>query len=171
MASDTLSPELELEEEVVARLERLGVRYLSRLTSSSSRKDYPPAQLIADTVKQPSARVRNAVISLFLVKPEYSVYIRDALKYAKDQESIILKFFYTAAVFLQQKHQINFTTILPDLFSQEIGVTGESPEERLRSLGQKHRLASGKSINWQGTYENAGKHLLHQWELEKAWNE
>jgi hypothetical protein len=170
MVSNILSPELEMEEKVVAELERLSIRYLSRLTHSSTLKDYLPAQFVADIIKQPSARVRNAAISLFLVKPEYSVYVADALKHTNNEESITLKFFYLAAVFLQQKYRVNPITPLPDLFSTEYGIVGTDPDERLRSLAEKHQQVSGKSINWQGTYENAAKRLLHQWELEKVWN-
>ena len=170
MVSSTLSPKLEIEEKVVAELERLGVHYLSRLTNFSTHKIYSPAQFIADIVKQPSARVRNAVISLFLARPEYSAYVQEALRHSNAETALTLKFFYTAAVLLQEKYQINPTTVLPDFFLAEFGVTGRNPDEKLHSLGQKHQQVSGKSINWQGTYENAAKHLLHQWELEKAWN-
>jgi len=170
MVGNAHSPELEKEEEVVAQLERLGIRYLSRLAKSSIPKDHPPQKFIAEIVKQPSARVRNAVISLFLARPEYSAYIQEALKHTNTEAALTLKFFYTAAVLLQEKYEINPTTVLPDFFRAEIGVTGKNPDEKLHSLGQKHQQVSGKSINWQGTYENAAKHLLHQWELEKAWN-
>src|SRR5262249_41558732 len=137
---------------------------------SSTPKNYPPQKFIAEIVKQPSARVRNAVISLFLARPEYSAYVRDALKHTSAETTLTLKFFYTAAVLLQEKYKINPTTVLPDFFLAEIGVTGKNPDEKLHSLGQKHMKVSGKPINWKGTYENAARHLLHQWELDKAWN-
>ncbi len=170
MVVHALSPELAKEEEVVVELERLGIRYLSRLTKSSTPKSYPPPKLIADIVKQPSARVRSALICLFLIKPDYSAYVHEALKYTNDAEAQTIKFFYTAALLLRRKYQINQTADLPDSFSKELGVAGTDPDQQLLSLGQKHQQASGKSINWYGTYENAAKHLLRQWELEKLWS-
>ena len=170
MVVNPLSTELQKEEEVVAQLERLGIRYLSRLSKSSAQKDYRPAKLIADIVKQPSARVRSALISLFLTKPDYSAYVPEALKHANETEARTLKFFYTAAVFLQQKYRISSTSALPDAYSKELGIEGVDPDQKLISLGERHQQASGRSINWYGTYENAAKHLFRQWELEKLWN-
>ena len=92
MVTETFSPELEKEEEIVAELQGLGIWYLSRLNNISRRKDYSSAQLIADIIKQPSARVRNAAISLFLAKPEYSAYVQDALKDTNETERFTLKF-------------------------------------------------------------------------------
>jgi len=171
MGTDILSPELEKEEQVVAELERLGVRYLMRLSHITSRQNYPPVELIADITWQPSSRVRNALVSLFLAKPEYSAYIQQALRQVDQQQAILMKSFYTAAVLLQRKYANKCPDIiLPDLFSKELLVSGITPDEQLCSLGKKHQEISGRNINWQGTYENAAKHLFRRWELEKEWS-
>lgn len=170
MITEILSPEIEREEEIVAELQRLGIRYLSRASNISPHQNRPPAKLIADLTRQPSSRVRNALIPLFLVKPEYAAYLREALTQVNNEQGLTLKFFYTAAVFLQRKSKTNPTAVLPDLFSGEIGVSGTNPDEKLRDLGQKQQEVSGRNINWQGTYENAAKHLFRQWELEKIWS-
>jgi hypothetical protein len=169
MSAEILSPETEKEEEIVAELQRLGVRYLSRGTSTAYNQTHPPEKLIAELTRQPSSRVRSALISLFLARPEYAAHVPGALTQINDVEGIRLRFFHTAAVFLQQKYRVNLDMFLPDLFSEEIGVSGESMDNKLRDLGRKHQQVSGLHINWQGTYENAAKHLFRQWELEKTW--
>ena len=45
------------EEQVVAELELLGIRYLSRQTAEAATQVRPPERLLADMVRQPSARV------------------------------------------------------------------------------------------------------------------
>ena len=169
MVAEILSPELEKEEEIVAELQSLGIRYLSRASNTSSSHNHTPAQLMAEIICQPSSRVRNALISLFLAKPEYAAFVQEALTQVNNKQSITLKFFYTAAVFLQRKFQPNAAILLPDLFSDEIGLSKTTAEDELCELSKRHQKASGLHINWQGTYENAAKHLFHQWELEKTW--
>ncbi len=51
------------EERLVAELEQLGVRYLSRLTNEKARRVRTPHKLLADLVQQPSSRVRAALIA------------------------------------------------------------------------------------------------------------
>lgn len=169
MVTEILSPELEKEEEIVAELQRLGIRYLSRGSNSTNNQNLSPVELIAGLTRQPSSRVRNALISLFLAKPEYAIHVQEALAQLTSDESNILRLFYTAAVFLQEKYRINSLVVLPDLFSEKIGILEKDADEKLHSLGMKHRQISGLRINWQGTYENAAKHLFRQWELEKSW--
>jgi hypothetical protein len=171
MAAEILSPEFEKEEEIVAELQRLGIRYLSRTNGTSYSTEPAPEKLIAELTRQPSSRVRNALISLFLARPEYAVHVPRAFTQVNMEEGQILRFFYTAAVFLQKKYHVNSAIILPDLFSEEIGISGGNPDKSLRELGMKHQQASGVNINWLGTYENAAKHLFRQWELEKTWKE
>ena len=163
------SPELEKEEEIVAELQSLGIRYLSRVSNTSAHENHPPAQLIAEIICQPSSRVRNALIPLFLAKPEYAAHVQEALTKVNDEQGMMLKFFYTASVFLQRKLLLNPNALLPDLFSEEFGISGTNADEKLRALGRRHQHVSGLHINWQGTYENAARHLFRQWELEKIW--
>ena len=60
--------------------------------------------LLADLVQQPSARVRAAVIAVFLAHPEYAAAVPAALERLGPTERLTLRFFYTAAVLLQQEH-------------------------------------------------------------------
>ena len=75
-----LSGPEEEEERIVAELELLGIRYLSRRTTIKASKVRSPSTLLADLVHQPSARVRAAVIAVLLAHPEYATAIPEALE-------------------------------------------------------------------------------------------
>lgn len=87
------SPEAELaeEESLVAELEQLGVTYLSRREIRDAGGARPPARLLADLVRQPSARVRAAVIALLLAHPEYAAAVTDALAQLAPVEQTALR--------------------------------------------------------------------------------
>jgi len=174
MISQSLSPALQKEEELVAELAELGIRYLSRHSIAPPVQTHSPAELIADLTRQPSSRVRAALIPLFLAHPQYAAHVSEAEKSINSEQIITLKFFYTAAMLLQRKHAASFqkdgAPILPDLFSAELGISGTNIDEQLHDLGEKHQAASGMRLNWAGSYENAAGHLLRQWELENTWN-
>jgi hypothetical protein len=167
---------LQTEEQIVAELERLGVRYLSRQMKIEGTYMRAPDSLLAELITQPSSRVRLALIALLLARPDYAAYAASALRKLGSHEAQTFKFFYTAAAILQRQYAKGLRDFLgvqwlelPDLFSDEIGVTGTSPAERLRSLAQRHAQWSGVQLNWAGTYESAARHLLRRWEVEKQW--
>ena len=174
MTSPILSPALQMEEELVAELAQLGICYLSRQSIAPPTQTHAPAELIADLTRQPSSRVRAALIPLFLAHPQYAAHVRDAAKNIDSGQAITLKFFYTAAALLQRKYEDRLrqddAPTLPDLFGTELGLSSTSIDEQLDELGKKHQAASGLRLNWAGSYENAGRHLLRQWELEGKWN-
>jgi hypothetical protein len=164
------------EERIVAELESLGIRYLSRHTPAPAGSVRPPDALLADLVRQPSARVRAAVIAVLLAHPEYATAIPKALEKLASPERLTLRLFYTAAVLLQQEHTARlqrFAAInqLPDRFSAELGLPeSASPHERLAALGQQHKRRTRTHVNWTGTYESVAHHLLRSWELEARWS-
>ena len=92
------------EERLVAELELLGIRYLSRYTSDQAERIRPPDVLLADLVRQPSARVRAAVLAVLLAHPEYAEAVPTALQQLGPAERRTLRLFYTAAVLLQQEY-------------------------------------------------------------------
>jgi DNA-binding TFAR19-related protein (PDSD5 family) len=167
------------EEELVAELELLGVNYLSRQTTCRARKVRPAHQLLADLVRQPSARVRAAVISVLLARPDLAEAVPTALDRLTDAERLTLQYFYTAAVLLQQLYatQLNALALspltpLPDLFSVTLGAppTGD-PQMRLRRLADAQRRATGATVNWAGTYEHTARQLLRRWASEQRWRQ
>jgi hypothetical protein len=168
------------EEALVAELELLGIRYLSRQTSFLAAGPRPPAQLLADLVRQPSARVRESVISLLLTHPYYAAAVPDALAVLRERERLTLRLFYTAAVLLQAEYvdRLEAATALevqwlPDLFSVELGVPPPSVpyRSRMSSLAETHQRSTGIAANWAGTYENVAVKLLRRWEKERHWSQ
>jgi hypothetical protein len=166
------------EEQVIAELERLDVRYLSRQFESVPVELRAPQQLLADLVRQPSSRVRAALIALLLAHPEYAAHVESALGLLEKEHAQTFKFFYTAAVYLQKQFENPLRVFmgtrfqfLPDLYSAQLGVTGETPTARLQSLAKIHIQANGVHLNWAGTYQSAAQHLLRRWEMERQWNQ
>lgn len=163
------------EERIVAELELLGVRYLSRRLSTPAEHVRPPDALLADLVRQPSARVRAAVIAVLLAHPEYATAVPAALERLGSSDRLTLRLFYTAAVLLQQEHAERLQRFvandqLPDRFSAELGLPeSASPHARLVALGQRHRQCTKVHVNWTGTYESVAQHLVRSWESEARW--
>jgi hypothetical protein len=172
-----LTAPYEVEERIVAELELLGIRYLSRQTSEQATHVRAPELLLADVVRQPSARVRAAIIAILLAHPEFSNAIPAALERCDPAEQVTLCMFYTAAVLLQQTYSDRLQPalgsrwrVLPDLFSSEIGLSPfGTPGQRLIRLGQKHRQKTRMAVNWAGAYENVAQRLLRSWDLEARW--
>lgn len=166
------------EEQLVAEIEKLGVRYLSRQTSYQAGQVRPPQRLLADLLRQPSSRVRTAVIAVLLAHPEYAQVVPQVLPYLPLSDQITFKLFYTAAAALQRQHAERLKNFLgrrwkwlPDLFSGELGLAPDiPPEDVLRELGMIHQRKTGITVNWTGTYQNVAYHLLRRWELERQWN-
>ena len=118
--------------------------------------------------------MRLALIPLLLRHPEFAVYARTALRQITPTVQIGFKCYYTAAVLLQQKYQerlhalLGDTEPLPDLFSAELGLLGYSnPDDGLRTLADRQKALTGRSINWQGTYEHGAQRLLRTLEGRK----
>jgi hypothetical protein len=171
----TVFPE---EEKLVAELELLGIRYLSRQLPYQAGKVRSPETLLADLVRQPSARVRAAVIAVLLAHPEYAEAVPAALGKLQSSERLILQGFYMAAVLLQQEHVHRLQPLLaarwrwlPDLFSTEWGLPADgTPRGRLAALAREHRRRSQVTVNWVGTYEQVARQLLRQWKVQTQWN-
>lgn len=167
------------EEKLVAELELAGVRYLSRQTTYQAAGIRPPASLLADLIRQASARVRLAVIAVLLSHPEYAESVPAAVERLSPAEQLALKLFYTAACVVQgqfadrlQRFMADRWQKLPELFSAELGLPPEgTPDERLAALGHAHAHLTNTAVNWAGTYENVAERLLRRWELERVWSQ
>lgn len=173
-----LSKAITEEEELVAELDLLGIRYLSRQSSYQANQVRPPEILLADLVRQPHARVRAAVIAVLLSRPEYAEAVPAALKRLSSQDHLILQSFYIAAVLLQREHADRLRPLagerwrwLPDLLSKELGLPVEgTPRERLRLLDRELRHRTQAAVNWMGTYEQVVQKLIRDWERRSRWN-
>jgi len=167
------------EETLVAELECLGIRYLSRQTALRVTQTRPPDVLLADLIRQPSARVRTAVIAVLLAHPEYAEAVPAALRRLSTHERLLLEFFYTAAMLLQREYaerlqhfvvpRWRWLPPLPETTGAWTLPAEGSSREKLAALGQAQRRWTQTAVNWPGTYENVARHLLRHWELEEQW--
>lgn len=166
---------------LVAELDRWGVSYLSqRVDGPESLRDpsLPPQVLISALIQQPNARLRSALIALFLARPGLWQVVDAARRAMPQSAQLRLMLFYSASVRLQEIHRVEIQARqgslwqpLPDLYAEALGLGRQgSPSERLKALAQTHGEATGQQLNWHGTYRHAATHLLHQWELSRRWN-
>lgn len=164
------------EDLLVAELARLGVGYLSMQSEVQASQPFLPNKLLAELIRQPSSRVRAALISLLLAHPEYARYVPKALKELSHEQALTMKLFYSAAAALQRKYTREMEKYfahpiqpLPNLFVEELHLQDASVDDQLKTLARIHRQKTGMTLNWIGTYENAARHLLRRWEMERAW--
>jgi len=163
------------EDQLVSELWARDVRFLMGRQFSSTPL-LSPANLIAELAQSINARVRFSLIPFFLRHPEFATEVESADKSLTSQSNqYVLRFYYTAAVFLQRKYQERLIHILgkqpqlPDFFSSKLGVIPETdPDQALVQLAKRHQILSRQFINWLGTYEHAADVWLKQMELQKA---
>jgi hypothetical protein len=155
------------DDQLVSELWARDVRFLMGSKPTHTPK-LAPAQLIAALAESHEARLCLALIPLFLQYPKFARRVKSIANDLTPPARLMLQCYYTAAVWLAQKH-LPIISILPDLFSDELGLTPTAdPEENLRKLAKRHQELSGRSINWLGTYEHAADVWLKQVELQKA---
>ncbi len=154
------------EDQLVSELWALDVRFILG-SPTGSPPAIPPVHLIGALAKSHEARLQLSLIPLFLRHPEFAVHVSAAVKELNPTAQLILKCFYSAAVWLEKKYLSRKE--LPDLFSEELGLTPTTdPNENLRALAKRHQELSGSQVNWLGTYEHAADVWLKQLELQKA---
>lgn len=154
------------EDQLVSELWARDVRFLMGESSSAS-PALLPLQLIAALAESSEARLQLSLIPLFLRHPEFSPHAMEASKKINPKSQLILKCFYSAAVWLERKRLSR--SQLPDLFSKELTLSPASdPEENLRALAARQQELSGMKVNWLGTYQHAADIWLRELELQKA---
>ena len=121
----------------------------SRGTSERAERVRPPPALLADLVREPSGRVRAAVIAVLLARPHYAEAISDALERLSPMERQTLLFLYTAAHLLQQRYAARSRPHvawrpLPDRFAVDLNMPPTATAlERLAALGDCHSRVAG----------------------------
>src|SRR5690242_6531186 len=156
------------EDNLVADLSVFGITYLSNRIPKLSNPRHTSTQILADCVQQPSSRVRTAVIALFLLHPEFFRTLPSGLLLLNEEQSQLLKIFYTSAVYLQRLYQDQLIGFmpgswewLPDFFGSDFGILPDTPpRDAIQQLGKKHQKLSRSMTNWAGTYESAALHLI-----------
>jgi hypothetical protein len=163
-------------DELVAELAGYGLHFLRGGHNVRSGPKHSPVDLIAALVGHGEARLRLALIPLFLSQPQLTNSVPAAAVQLSGSAQLTLQCFYTAACLLQQIYAEPFRRYggeqpsLPDLFSKELGIPDSgTPEDRLKMLGVQHRLRRGQFVNWVGTYQSGAEVLLRQWRREALW--
>ena len=171
--------EINNEDRLVTELHQLGVTYLSNRATEVHGLLRLPEQILADTIRQPSARVRTSMIALLLLHPDFAEAVPTALSLLNKGHRLSLKLFYTAAVYLQRAYRQELFPLLaegwrwlPDLFGQEFGISSNiSPQDAIRLLGIRHQELTHSFTNWAGTYRNVAHHLIRYKQRELQWNQ
>lgn len=160
--------------QLVAELDVLGVCFLQDGHATEATGKIAPARLLALLASSDEARLRLAIIPLLLHRPDFATHIDGAVQ-VNASAQVVLKCYYTAARYLQQKYRLRLEAVtghnapLPDLFSLELGLQpAADPDSGLSALAKRHAVLSGKSINWLGTYEHAARRWLTYMERLKS---
>jgi hypothetical protein len=100
------------EDQLVSELWARDVRFLMG-SQSTSTPLLTPASLMASLAQSANARVRFSLIPLLLRRPEFSAEAKNADRLlSKRTNQYVLRFYYTAAVFLQRKYQHQLSRLL-----------------------------------------------------------
>ncbi len=146
----------------------LGVRFIMGGQDKDEMLSRQPEHLLAALAQSDEARLRLALIPLFLEHPEFALYAQAAAHRLQPAARLTLQCYYTAALCLQQIFSPQ-SKPLPDLFSGELNLKlGEDPEENLRALAKRQRELSGAQVNWFGTYHHAAQVWRKGLEWRKA---
>jgi hypothetical protein len=152
---------------LVAELHRLDVRHLARLRPAAPAEAWPVGRLLAALARHPEARLRSALILVFLRHPEFSRHVSEAVAALDATTASTIKLYYQAAAYLERElepvlRQVNASRHLPDLFSAELGLPAPSAVGRetqavnaaLQTLGEVQRQHTGQNYNWAGSYRH-----------------
>ena len=128
-------------------------------------------ELIARLAAQDDARLRLALIPLFIRHPDLAQVVPQAVAMLPDPARTEVIACYMAAVYLQRLWSIRLgfylpeLSLLPDWFSNEIGLP--SPDERygkvgLHALADWHAAHSPYPFNWLASYQRVMDQLFEQ---------
>jgi hypothetical protein len=149
-------------------LHALGVNFIMGGKSDDESLHKHPARLIAALAQSGEARLRLSLIPLFLEHPEYAARVRSIAQKLELSARLTLQCYYSAAVYLQKKHQTGGVT-LPNHFSKDLNLTPvDNPDENLRMLAKRHKELSHSFTNWLGTYQHAEQIWLKGLEYKKG---
>lgn len=141
-------------EQLANALHALGVHFIRGGRQVDESLSNHPARLIAALAQSDEARLRLALIPLFLERPEYASHVRVVATKLDSPAKLTLECYYSATVWLAKKYQLD--SLLPDHFSKDLALTpGDDVAENLRALAERHAELSGSYVNWLATYQHA----------------
>lgn len=162
---------------LAAELDRLGIAFVA---FSAEDRPYPPPApdtLVASLAMSGEARLRMALIPLFLALPDYACSATRVADVLSGQGRVTLICYYTASMLLQRKYARRLVRLgvdhapLPDRFGPELALPpSDDVDFTLARLAERHAELSDQPLNWHGTYEQAAKRFIQrlEWEAKQA---
>lgn len=162
-------------ETLVAALRKWGVDYL---TPTDAKLDRPMDEqtLITQLAVHPDARLRQALIALFLLNPQLAKYASAVRSQLAQGTALELTAYYMAAVYLQQMWRLRLNRYLgsfeelPALFKEELQLPDPKEEYGkvgLITLAQWHQSSSGHRFNHLSEYLGAADLVLQSLKMKK----
>ncbi|MCP4168534.1 MAG: hypothetical protein GY759_21940 [Chloroflexi bacterium] len=171
MQTNSASPDF-----LTAELQAHGLHFVVGQRYAKAAPRLEPDELLAELALQQDARLRSALIPLFLQNTQLADSLPSALAGLDAHGQMTLKVYYTAAVMLQDEFVSELQRLVPnwspiaDLYSCELGVDQDaSGDVRLYQLGEFHARLTGLAINWPGTYRHAAMRLILRLKQEARW--
>lgn len=151
----------EKELQALNTLEKWGVPFLSSPLAKEDLRLLELDDLLSVLIQSRAGRLRLAITAFFLVHPEKALVVFRTLSVLKKKPRLLLEFYYTAAVYLQElwKTQLAHfgTSRLPDYFSHKL----ELPEPAqfhgrlgLASLEEMLQQLVCEPYNYQASFES-----------------
>ncbi len=126
-------------EALVAALRDRGITYLVPSDARADEVLKSPVHLLTALLRQPDARLKLAIVPLFLRQPALAESVPTLAARLDAPQSLELQTLYMAAVYLQRNWRSRLSiylddmTLLPDLFSRQMNLP--PPEERFGKTG------------------------------------
>lgn len=163
-------------DELAAELARLGIYFVKSSVDEILRTTLAPEAFVAALAASSEARLRMALIPLFLSRPEFIRFLPGSANMLSAQARVTLMCYYTAAALLQRKYAQSLEALgisnpeMPDLFGRDLDLPVEGDADALlERLGARQAALSGRSLNWRGTYEQAANRFMRRLQQERAW--
>lgn len=157
-------------------LEQLDVHFVVAPRDKGVEATASPVALLAGLATSEEARMRLALIPLFLRRPQYAAYVTETLRHLTVAQQDLLRCYYTAAQLLQQIHHRELTALyrksawLPDMFEDVLNlICEESADVRLQQLADQQSELTGRQLNWYGTYQHAYTRLVRHEKQRQKW--
>jgi hypothetical protein len=142
-------------------LHQWGVPFLLQSKKDEHLPRLDSIELIKSLIEADSERLKLSVTAFFLIHPEYASDVKKVLSCVVKKSQELLKCYYTAAVYLQILWKFSFTstntTMLPDYFSQELGLPAPTLIESRRGLAaleEKFQKLAGHPYNYCASFES-----------------
>ncbi len=166
-------------ETLVAALRARGVDYL---TPSDARLNQmiDDEALLNNLARHPEARLRQALIALFLLQPQLAPLVLRLRSDLQAEAARELLAYYTAAVYLQHmwrtrlQRYLENVQELPDYFSAELGLPQPHEEHGkagLHVLADWHARQSSYCFNHLSAYEGVAELLFQTLKLRRKQHE